>query len=110
MVRCRPVDVYLSHETLVVEICFAESDRFQDPYISTCLVAVIISTRLLVLVRNEYFQPSPETLQEIASVGGVDVKVQQGAIPLKISNCLVIKLSSIRNRMKLNGVEMLPSS
>ena len=48
-VRCRLDDVYLSHDALVVMVYFTESGRFQRPYVSTCLVAVIVSTRLVVL-------------------------------------------------------------
>ena len=110
MVRCRPDDVYLSRDALVVQVCFVESGRFRGPCNSTCLWAVLISTRLVVLLGNEFSPSSPETLQEIASVGGVDVRVQQGGIPLKIPNFLVIKLSSIRNKIKYNRVETLPSS
>ena len=81
--RCGPDDVYLSHDALVVKG---------------------------MLRGNEFFPPSRKTLQEIASVGGVDVTVQQGRVPLEIPSSLVIKPSSIRNKIKFNGVEMLPSS
>ena len=60
---------------------------------------VIISTRLVVLLESEFFPPSRETLQEIASVEGVDVRVQKGGVSLEILNSPVIKPpSTMRNK------------